>query len=104
VARAAAKRVNCVSAEVAKQMALGICTLFGSELGLATTGYAEPAPKLNVSAPFAWWSLVHLRRGRAWRVLSGRVECPGVSRTEAQAMMAEAALAELTAYLRGLRG
>jgi nicotinamide-nucleotide amidase len=42
VKRAAAKAVNSVSAEVAEQMALGACALFGSDFALATTGYAEP--------------------------------------------------------------
>src|SRR5688572_2412301 len=44
VDRVAAKRVNGVSAEVAEQMALGVCRLFGADVGVATTGYAEPAP------------------------------------------------------------
>jgi len=42
VDRAGASAVNSVSAAVAEQMARGVCALFGSELGLATTGYAEP--------------------------------------------------------------
>ncbi len=41
VDRAVAAPVNSVSAAVAEQMAQGVCALFGSELGLATTGYAE---------------------------------------------------------------
>src|ERR1044071_5239810 len=44
VRRAAARRVNSVSAAVAEEMARGVCRLFGSDLGLATTGYAEPSP------------------------------------------------------------
>ena len=59
VNRTAAKKVNCVSAEVALQMARGACRLFGSDLGMATTGYAEPAPEQGVIEPFAWWALAH---------------------------------------------
>src|SRR5688572_13935952 len=33
---------NCVSERVAREMALGVCRLFDVEIGLATTGYAEP--------------------------------------------------------------
>src|SRR5262245_8972886 len=42
VNRATARRVNSVSADVAEQMAQGVCRMFGSDLGVATTGYAEP--------------------------------------------------------------
>lgn len=103
VNRAAAKRVNCVAAEVAEQMARGACRLFGSDLGVATTGYAEPAPAAGVTDPFAWWAVAHRRRGRWVAVSSGRVECPGAKRADAQALVAAAALAELTEYLRTLR-
>jgi nicotinamide-nucleotide amidase len=103
VERAAAKRVNSVSAAVAEQMARGACTLFGSDLGVATTGYAEPSKSDGVDEPFAWWGLAHRRRGRFVAVRSGRVECPGASRVDAQMIVADAALAELIAYLREIR-
>ena len=103
VNRAAAKRVDCVSADVAKQMARGACRLFGSDLALATTGYAEPSPKSGATEPFAWWALAHVRRGRVVRMLSGRVECPGEPRVQVQAIVAEAVLAELVEYLRLIR-
>lgn len=37
-----------VSAEVAKEMALGVCQLFGADIGIATTGYAEPDKSQNI--------------------------------------------------------
>jgi nicotinamide-nucleotide amidase len=104
VDRRAARRVNCVSADVAEQMARGACALFGSDLAVATTGYAEPAPDAGVPDPFAWWAIAHRRRGGRVRAWSGRAECPGATRTDAQTFVAEAVLAELVAYLRGLRG
>lgn len=105
VDRAAAKRVKCVSAEVAEQMACGVCRLFGSDLGVATTGYAEAARAVGVENPFAWWALAHRARrgGRFVAVRSGRIECPGASRIEAQTIVAEAVIAELVGYLRALR-
>ncbi len=103
VNRAAARRVDCVSARVAREMALGACRLFGSDLGLATTGYAEPAPARGVTAPFAWWALAHVRRGRTVELRSGRVECPDAARVETQAMVAAAVLTELVEYLRQIR-
>lgn len=101
VDRAAAARVNCVSAEVAEQMARGVCRLFEADIGLATTGYAEPAD--GVLVPFAWWAVaVHSSEERGFGVSHGRVECPGAKRVEAQAMVAEAALAELVEHVRAL--
>lgn len=105
VGRAAARRVNSVSAAVAEQMACGVCRLFGSDLGVATTGYAEPSAADGVADPFAWWALAHRRadhRAFEW-VCSGRVECPGANRVEAQTIIAGAVIAELQAYLRQLR-
>lgn len=101
VDRVSAKRTNGVSAQVAEQMARGVCMLFGSDIGIATTGYAEPAPSLGVGGPFAWWAIVHRAKtgSRLLAVRSGRIECPGAARTGAQAIVAEAALGELVAYL-----
>ena len=102
VDRAAAEPVNSVSAAVAEQMAAGVCKLFGSELGLATTGYAEPAA--GVAQPYAWWALVHAPAVGPRVVRSGRVDCPGAARVQVQEKVAEAVVAELVKYLRGIRG
>jgi len=103
VNRTAARRIDSVSAAVAREMARGACRLFGSDLGLATTGYAEPSPEAGVEVPFAWWALAHVRRGRTVALRSGRVECPGARRVEVQAIVAAAVLAELRDYLQQLR-
>lgn len=134
VDRGLAARVNCVSAEIAEQMARGACALFGSDVGVATTGYAEPSAVEAAAMPFAWWAvavrveprggaadepvrpLAHarsyaagdaapgVRGGIDFVVRHGRVECPGASRVETQAIVAEAAVAELIAFLRERRG
>ena len=52
VERAAAEPVNSVSAAVAEQMARGVCALFGADVAVATTGYAEPSVELKVAHPF----------------------------------------------------
>lgn len=104
VDRRAARRVNCVSVAVAEEMARGVCALFKSDIGLATTGYAEPSADDEVEDPFAWWSLAHRRRGKFVAVRSGRVECPGASRIDAQTIVADAVIAELIAYLDKIRG
>ncbi len=104
VARAEAEAVNCVSAAVAEQMARGVCALFGSELGVATTGYAEPSADWNVAEPFAWWAVAHRQGDGTFVVRSGRVNCPGAARTEVQENVADAAVEALVAWLQELRG
>lgn len=104
VDRAAAKKVNCVSAAVAEQMAVGALKLFRTDLAVATTGYAEPSPADGVTLPHAWWAVAWKRsRGRP-RVRHGFVECLGARRTDVQAIVAEAVLTELAAWLREERG
>lgn len=104
VDRARAAAVNCVSAAVAEEMARGAAALFGANVGVATTGYAEPAPAQGITAPFAWWAVALRDSARAeWRQCHGRIECPGASRVDAQTMVADAAFGELTAFLRECR-
>jgi nicotinamide-nucleotide amidase len=104
VDRATARRVNCVSAEVAEQMARGVCGLFGADLGVATTGYAEASPADGVAEPMAWWAVAWRGKRGGFLLRHGRIECPGAKRVEVQAMVADAALAELAAWLREARG
>lgn len=103
VNRAHARQVDCVSQRVAVEMAAGACQLFGADLAVATTGYAEPAPKRKVRTPHAWWALCH-RHGGAAVILSGLIEVPGADRVTVQERVAEGVLVELARYLRELRG
>jgi nicotinamide-nucleotide amidase len=100
-ARAAA--VNGVSAEIAAQMARAASAFFGSDLALATTGYAEPSVEWNITQPFAWWALAH-RRGESDFVLRHAcVDYPDLDRVAVQERVADAALAGLVNYLQSLR-
>jgi len=103
VDRMTAETVNAVSSEVAEQMARGACTFFGSDLALATTGYAEPAPAHNAATPVAYWALAHLRPDNTWLVRRGREEWRGAQRVAMQQAVADAALAGLVKYLREFR-
>jgi nicotinamide-nucleotide amidase len=98
-----ASKVNCISMEVAEQMAQGACLLFNADLAIATTGYAEPAPEWNVKYPMAWWALAHDLKNGTMRVQGAMVECPGASRSEAQERVSVAALGGLMRDLRSLR-
>lgn len=104
VDRGQAEPVAAVSAEIAVQMARGACALFGSDLALATTGYAEPAPTRGVLHPQAYWSLVHRRADNTEIAHHGWVEQPGATRVAMQEGVAAAALAALVGYLREFRG
>ena len=105
VNRAAAAAVNSVSAEVAEQMARGVCSLFGADIGLSTTGYAEPLESAGVQQPFAWWAIAARAPNRKdFTLRHGYVECQGASRIDAQIIVSEAAISELEAFLRERRG
>ncbi len=99
VERTAAMEVDCVSDGIARQMARGACALFGSDVGLATTGYAEPAPAHGVASPFAFWAIARRREDNTYRFRSGRIVCAGMSRTSVQTTVAQAVLAELCVEL-----
>lgn len=103
VNRAHARRVNCVSQRVAVEMAQGACALFGADVAVATTGYAEPNAAEHIRVPQAWWALCHVRGGRA-AVVSGQIEMPGATRLQAQERVTAEVLAQLAAYLREWRG
>jgi nicotinamide-nucleotide amidase len=104
VDRVHAVSVNAVSALVAEQMAIGGCAYFKSDLVLATTGYAEAWPAQNVSVPFGFWALAQVRPEGPAIVQSGRIDCAGANRVQAQQRVADMALVELVKYLVKLRG
>ena len=103
VDRSGAAEVNCVSAAVAEQMAAGVCDLFSAEIGVATTGYAEPSAEWNVLHPFGWWATAYRKPGERIRTRSGLVECEGAGRAAAQERIADAAMTALVAWLEEIR-
>lgn len=103
VNRAAAMRVDCVSQQVAVEMAQGALELFGAEIAVATTGYAQPNAAAAVKQPMAWWALCHRQKGGRSVVISGLVEMPGAKRVKVQERVADEVLKALNAYLREWR-
>ena len=98
-----AAAVNSVSAEVARQMARGACALFGADLGVATTGYAEAAPMLGVFVPCAYWAVCHRLSDNATINREGFREFPGRLRVEVQEAVAALLCEELAAHLSAWR-
>ena len=80
---------------------------FGSDLALATTGYAEPSVEWNVPQPFAWWSLAHRRDSGTtsgdFFIQHACIDCPNLDRVAVQERVAEAALTALIKYLHEVR-
>jgi nicotinamide-nucleotide amidase len=93
-----------VSQRVAVEMAQGAAALFGADLAVATTGYAEPNPAAGVRVPMAWWALCHQQRGDRAVVISGLIDLPRAKRVEAQERVTNEVLRALVAYLREWRG
>ncbi len=98
--RAEAEPVYCVSEEIAQQMASGVCRLFHADVGVSTTGFAEPWPARSVAEPYGWWAVALRASGGKYTLTSDRVDCTGASRTAAQELVADAALAGLIAALK----
>lgn len=82
---------NAVSEAVARQMVAGVCDLFESECGVATTGYAET--NAEVETPFAWVAV-----SIDGDAVVKRVEAEG-TRLEVQDAIAQQAMEMLRAAL-----
>ncbi|KAJ3038665.1 hypothetical protein HDV00_000413 [Rhizophlyctis rosea] len=61
-----ARQVDCVSPRVAREMAKGVSELFKSDVGVATTGKAEPVPEKGFERPVAYYCCFNKRTGE-WR-------------------------------------
>jgi PncC family amidohydrolase len=98
-----AKEVNCVSPRVAREMAQGVCKMFSTHIGIATTGYAEnPSDDPRFSAPTAYVAIYVDYKGTASFVYED-VVCGGdLSRTEMQKKVVRKAIEGLHAYLSKL--
>lgn len=94
VDRAHAEAVNAVSERVAAEMARGAARLFGADIAVSTTGYAEPDPARGVAEPFAW---VAVARGAD--VVALRVDGAGLDRVAMQARATAAGLRLLASRL-----
>jgi nicotinamide-nucleotide amidase len=89
-----AAAVNCVSQRVTTEMARGITELFAVQIGIATTGYAEPmadTPTMHPHAYYAIWDGTTME--------SGLIHSGAVDRVGSQSFYAETALNHLRLYL-----
>jgi nicotinamide-nucleotide amidase len=103
VDRDEAENSNAISEKVADQMALGVCRLFGSSLGAATTGYAETATEFGIHSPRAFWALAHSGDLGSVVVRRGFIELPGLSRVMVQRTVSDQVMGALLEYLSEVR-
>lgn len=103
VNRAHARRVGCVSQRVAVEMAFGATRLFGADIAVATTGYAEPDKAAGIREPMAWWAICQRLKNGRLALNSGTIEVPDSNRTEAQARIATDLIGLLIAHVTAWR-
>lgn len=89
-----AEESNCVSAQTANEMAMGVCELFGTDWGIAITGYATPVPESD-SKLFAYFSICF--RGSV--KLAERIDLKNENPEEAQLKYVDVILKKLSALL-----
>jgi nicotinamide-nucleotide amidase len=89
---------NCVSENVAAQMAINICELFHSDWGLAVTGYAAPVPESD-NKLFAFISIA--RGGKLLFV--GKITSPGQAPVRVQQIYLSALMQRTFEYVRKTR-
>jgi len=104
VTRAHAELVNCVSTQVAAEMAEGATRIFNADISLATTGYAEPPNELEPSLSYAFYAIWDKREAQSNPVRSGRVNHIGASRTDTQQFFADYVVRELVDYFKSIEG
>jgi nicotinamide-nucleotide amidase len=70
---------NCVHPHVARKMAEGVAEMFKANIGIGTTGYAEPDPDHDAPTPKVYWH-IHFPTGP----LRGHEKLAGLSRLQVQ--------------------
>ncbi len=97
-----AREVNCVSSKVAIEMAKGVCEKFATDVGIATTGYAEPSIENSVDKPFAHFAIVHNNckdKSQSDQIITEIVYGADLSRNEMQCYVMLQVLDKLADYL-----
>ena len=57
-----AQECMCVSSKVAEQMAMNVCTLFGSDYGIGVTGFASTLPEKGINELYAYFAIAENHR------------------------------------------
>ncbi len=94
-----AKSVNSISQQVAFEMAGGACRLFQADIGLGTTGYAEPDLENGIHEPTAYIAICRQLAGTIQNVAGKQVFGAGLSRVQMQEHASAMAIESLLSYV-----
>lgn len=102
VNREHASQVDSVSERVAAEMAKGISLKFNSDIGIGTTGYAEPYPAQNVTHPYAYFAIWQKEKNNPDGILIAQelVKGENLNRIEMQKFLSERVLITLIKHLQ----
>lgn len=96
-----ADSVNCVSKQVASEMATNVSRIFGSNIGIGTTGYAEAYPKKNVETPYGYYAIyLNLKNGEEPELISNKIQVNGLDRNLTRHYFADTVLSRLILELK----
>lgn len=91
-----ALQCNCVSQQVASEMARNVCRLFSSHWGIGITGYAAPVPEKGIEDLFSYYAISHNDQ----IVESGMIESAKSKPIDVQIFYANHALKSLAGHLK----
>ena len=94
-----AKSVNSISQQVAFELASGACSLFRADIGIGTTGYAEPSPENGAHEPMAYFAICRRRAGKIQQIDGKQVRGTGLNRVQMQEHVSAVALDSLLSYV-----
>lgn len=98
-----AKSVDSVSQQVAFELAAGACKLFQTEIGIGTTGYAEPSPENGVAEPMAYFAICRCGAGKIENITGKQIQGAGLSRVAMQEQVCAMALETLLSYVESYK-
>lgn len=96
-----AKSVNCVSKTVACEMATNVSRVFGSNIGIGTTDYAESYPEMSIETPFGYYAIyINLKGSEPPELISNKIEVNGLDRNLTRQYFADTVLSRLILVLK----
>lgn len=98
-----AQHVNSVSQRLAFELAGGACILFQTDIGIGTTGYAEPNPDNGVYEPTAYFAICRRNGESIENIVGKQVIGAGLNRLQMQERVTAIALEALLSYAENCR-